>query len=75
MIDSDLILVIGIILAVLSIPAMLSAFSESRAPRAPIVTILIAGAMILYAVKTHPGGYAISDVPHVFFEVVGRIIN
>ena len=52
--DTDLILVIGLALAVLSIPSVVSAFSDGRAPRASALTVLIAGGMIVYAINSHP---------------------
>jgi len=70
--DSDLALVIGIALAALSIPSVLSAFSDSRAPRASALTILIAGFLIVYAVRTNPGGYALEDIPTSVLHVVAR---
>ncbi len=70
--DSDLALVLGIALAALSIPSVLSAFSDSRAPRASALTILIAGGLIVYAVRTHPDGYALEDVPDAILHVVAR---
>ena len=72
--NTDLVLVVGLVLAALSVPAMVSAFSDGRAPRAPALIILIAGGMIIFAVLRHPGGYALSDIPNVFFDVIGRYI-
>ena len=72
--DSDILLIIGIVLAVLSVPAMLSAFSESRAPRVATFTAVVAGCMIVYAVQTQPGGYSWSEVPEVFVRVVARFL-
>lgn len=70
--DTDLALVIGLVLAALSIPSILSALSDRRAPRASALTILIAGGLILYAMQTNPGGYQLSDVPDVFVGVVAK---
>lgn len=72
--DTDIILIAGIVLGALSIPAMLSAISDGNAPRAPVFMILISGAMIVFAFAMHPGGYAFSDVPDVFFTVIGRYL-
>jgi len=72
--DTDLIFILGLVLAALSVPATMSSISDGRAPRAPILIILIAGAMILYAVYSHPGGYALADIPDVFFGVIGRYL-
>jgi hypothetical protein len=73
--DPDLLLVIGIIIGVLSIPSMLSAFAESRAPRAASVVVLIAGVLIVIAVSRKVGGYEIAEIPDVFFRVIGNLVN
>ena len=73
--DSDLMLVVGIILGGLSIPALLNAFSDGRAPRLASIVVLIAGILIFLAVRGHSGGYAPSDLPDVFRRVFGRLIN
>jgi len=72
--DSDLFLVLGIILAGFAIPSVLSAMTDRRAPRASAVTILIAGGMILYAIQTQPGGYQLDKIPDVFVRVFARFI-
>lgn len=72
--DPDLALILGLIIACFAIPSVLSAFSDSRPPRASAVIILIAGALILYGAKTKPGGYAIKDIPDTFFEVISRFM-
>lgn len=73
--DTDLALVIGVALGVLSIPSVLSAMSDRRAPRASAITILIGGGLILYAVITHPGGYTFEQIPTVFTNVIGRYLS
>ena len=70
--DPDLALSLGLVIAAFSIPSILSAISDSRAPRASALTVLIGGALILYAVQTKPGGYELGEVPDVFVNVVGR---
>lgn len=73
--DTDLALIIGVIIGALAVPAIVSAFSESRAPRAAAIAVLIAGGLIVFAVTSHPGGYALAELPDVFFRVVGRYVN
>ncbi len=73
--DSDLFLVIGMVLFILAIPALISAFSESNPPRMAAGLFLVGGTMIAVAVMTRPGGYAFSDVPGVVVEVIARIVN
>ncbi len=68
----DLALVLGIILFGFSVPSILSAISDGRAPRASMLTILIAGGMILYALQTDPDGYAMEEIPDVFVRVFAQ---
>ena len=70
--DPDLALVLGIIIAGFSIPSILSAISDSRAPRASAVTILIAGGLILYAVNERPGGLTLQQIPDIFVNTIAR---
>lgn len=72
--DADLYLVIGLVLAALSVPSILSAFSDKRAPRASAITILIGGGLILFAVQSHPGGYALAEIPDVLVRVAARFL-
>ena len=73
--DTDLILVIGIVLCTLSIPTLLSAYVESRVPRSGAVLVFIGGVMVVVALTQNAGGYAFADVPDVFFNVIGRYLN
>lgn len=70
--DTDLALVIGIVFAAFSVPSILSAISDKRAPRASAITILIAGGLIVFAVQGKPGGYSLDDIPDVFVNVIAR---
>lgn len=68
-------LVTGIILGVLSIPAMLNAFADGRAPRLASIVILIAGVLIVIATQKHAGGYTPSELPDVFGRVFRRFLS
>jgi len=70
----DTLLVLGLIIGAFSVPSILSAFSDRRAPRASAVTVLIAGGLILIAVTSKPGGYRLDQIPDVFFSVVARFM-
>lgn len=70
--DPDLALVLGIVIGAFSIPSILSALSDRRAPRASALTILIAGGLILYAIQERPGGVALEQIPDIFVKVVAR---
>lgn len=72
--DTDLILVLGLVFAVLSVPAILSAFAESRPPRFAALLMVAAGALIAVAVLQHPGGYSVREIPAVVIDVVARFL-
>ena len=70
--DPDLALSLGVVVAAFSVPSILSALSDKRAPRASALTVLIGGALILYAISAKPGGYTIQEVPDVFVRAMSR---
>lgn len=72
--NSDLILVIGIVLAALSLPAMLSAISDRRSPRAAALVAVVSGCLIVWAVQSRPGGYTLNDIPRAFVQVVADLL-
>ena len=72
--NADLFLVIGIVLAGFSIPSILSALTDRRAPRASAITLLIAGGLIILAFQTRPGGYTLADIPEAFVRVAAQYL-
>ncbi|MEM6303727.1 MAG: hypothetical protein AAF744_03350 [Pseudomonadota bacterium] len=70
--DPDLALVLGIVIGGFSIPSILSALSDRRAPRASALTILISGGLILYAINERPGGLTLEQIPDIFVNVLAR---
>ncbi len=75
MVDPDLFLTIGIILGVLTIPSLLSAWTDGRVPRLGAIMVFAAVIMVAVAAKNKPTGYKISDVPTIMMNVAGRYIN
>ncbi|MEE4117963.1 MAG: hypothetical protein V2I65_03000 [Paracoccaceae bacterium] len=73
--DPDLFFVIGLLVGLLSIPALISAFSESRPPRAAAIMVMISIVLILLAVLQKPGGYDIGEVPGIVAGVVADLVN
>lgn len=73
--DTDLALVTGLVIAGFAIPSVMSALSESRAPRVASLAFLVGGAMVVWATQSKPGGYEINDVPDAFVRVVSRFLN
>jgi len=75
MIDSDVLLVGGLLIAAFAIPAAFSAFSESRPPRAAAVALALGAVLIAWAVLQRPGGYAPDQIPAAFARVVARLLR
>ncbi len=71
----DLILVIGIVLGIFSIPAIVSAFSDRRPPRVAALVLVAAGCLVIWALQKKPSGYSLNDVPATFVRVVGQVIR
>lgn len=72
---NDLFLVIGVVVLALSIPSVLGALIDHRAPRIPAIMILIGGGLVALAVTQQPGGYTLEDVPNAFVRVIGQFIR
>lgn len=72
---TDTILTIGLVLAVFSVPAFLSAFADGRSTRAASLCILLAGCAIVWALSTHPGGYTANEIPRVVIDQFARLIR
>lgn len=73
--DTDLVLTVGIVLLVLAVPSLLSAWAESRAPRTGAVMSIAALGLIILALYQKPGGYAFNQVPDVMVTVIGRLFE
>ena len=70
--DTDLLLVIGILVLALSVPSLLSAYVEGRVPRAGSILVLIGGVLVVVALTQHGRGYSFAELPDVVFRVIGR---
>ncbi len=73
--DTDLLLIIGLVVAVLAVPSVISAFSESRAPRAAAILFLIGGTLIVVALTQGTTRYSMADLPEVLSRVIARYLN
>ena len=73
--DSDLMLVGGLFLALLAIPAVISAFSADRSIKGAVALSAIGCTLMLAAYATKPEGYRADEIPKVIGSVVGRLLN
>ncbi|MFT4151662.1 MAG: hypothetical protein QM656_15790 [Paracoccaceae bacterium] len=71
--DNDLLLVIGIVISCFSIPSLVSAFTDGRAPRIGGIMVVVGLALIAVALSRQPNGYSFSDIPAAFYRVIGRL--
>jgi hypothetical protein len=73
--DTDLMLVVGLVLCVLAIPSLLGAYSEGRAPRAGAILVLVGGVLLVIALSKNPKGYTFAEIPNVVVKVISRYTN
>ncbi len=72
--DTELILIVGAVLCVLSVPSALSAFSEERWPRAGGCMLIVGGGLIIWAVALHPDRHSVKEIPEIFMRVLARYV-
>jgi len=75
MTTNDLFLVMGLVIAVLAVPAIFSALASGDPPRVPAVAVVVGGGLMMYAIYNQPGGYSIEEIPAAFGRVVRAFIN
>lgn len=73
--DTDLNYVIGLLIAGFAIPSIVSAYSDSRPPRAGAIALMVGAGLVALAVINSPGTYSIRSTPDAFVRVVGHYIN
>jgi formate-dependent nitrite reductase membrane component NrfD len=73
--DTDLVLTLGIVLLILTVPSLLSAWVEGRVPRIGALMLLASSSMIVTALTTRPSGYRFEEIPQVMLDVASRVVN
>ncbi len=73
--DSHFLLILGLVIGFLAIPAIISAYSDGRRPVAAILVLLISAGLVVFASRMRPGGYRLAEIPDVFYTVVARFLN
>ncbi|EBA05349.1 50S ribosomal protein L35 [Rhodobacteraceae bacterium HTCC2150] len=59
---------------VLTIPGLISTFSEGRSIRFSGLSFLASVGLVAYAYTQKPGGYQIDEIPDVIVRVIGQLI-
>ncbi len=73
--DPDLAMVVGVVLGVFTVPLIMSAISDGRAPRVAAFMIIAAGGLVLWAINEKPGGYSINELPDLLVTVIARYLT
>ncbi len=74
-IDTDLFVVVGLMVAALSLPSALSAFVDERRPYVALLVIALGAIMVGLGIYAAQGNYSLARVPHSFVEILARMIN
>lgn len=72
---SDFLLVIGLMVVCLSVPAFMSAWADRRTPRAGVAMGGAGALMVVVAIQLAPFGYTIEAVPSAFARVAMAILD
>ena len=73
--DTDLFLAGGLLLLVVALPSMLSAWADSRVPQIGLLLLVCGAGLVGFALLANPEGYRLGDVPTVLLEVFARLVN
>jgi hypothetical protein len=74
-VDTDLFVVMGLVLALLAIPSIIGAKAEARIPYFGLGCFVVGAAMLAAGVLLGPNGYSLARLPYSFIEILGRILN
>ena len=73
--DTDLLLTIGIILMVLTLPSLLAAWTQGRPPRFGAVMLIVGALLVVLAVTNRPSDYTVNQVPDIMLNVFARYLR
>ena len=72
---NDLLLVLGVAIGLLAIPATISAFSSGRTPRIALILFVIGGGLVAWVVTNSPNTYSIETFPTLVIDVIGGMFR
>lgn len=64
-------IVVGTLLAMLSLPSILTALADGRAPKVGAAVLLCALGLLAHAWHLTPGGLTLRDIPFAFYHLIG----
>jgi hypothetical protein len=72
--DTNLVITLGLLVAVLAVPAFVRQWANGRRPILPLLSLLIGGGAVAMAILNHPGGFGLADLPDAVMEVIARLL-
>jgi len=72
--DPDTVFVMGLFVAVFSVPSMVSAWSDGHVPRLASIVAILGGIMMVWAHSQQIGGYSFDEIPDLIVKVIGKFI-
>lgn len=72
--NTDLFMVVGLGVMMLSIPSAISAFADRRFPLVALIVVALGAASFAYGWQTHGEPMTLAEVPHVIIRVLARVI-
>ena len=73
--DTDLIIVLGVLAIVLALPALLSSWVDGSVPQSGIFLLLVGGVLITVALSQRGHTYTFAEMPDVLMRVIGRFLK
>lgn len=74
-VEFDFIFVLGLVIAVFSVPSFARAYADKRRPSQALLIAVIGGGMMYYASVMNPDAYSLSTIDDVVLRVMGWILN
>jgi len=73
--DSDLFLVLGLVLVGISAPALFGGLVGGRVSRSSLAVFVLGCGLMAYASLSRPSGYRFQDIPPAFKHVISRYLT
>lgn len=73
--DTDLIVVVGFLLAAFALPSALASYAEGVFPKTALTVLVLGTIIAVCGAVFSPDGYSLGRIPHSFIEVLARIFN
>lgn len=72
--DTNLVITLGFLVAILAVPATVRQWADGRRPILPLLSLVIGGGAVAWAIVSHPGGFGLADIPDAVMEVIARAL-